>query len=106
MKAFHNPFWKSVDAPSLIIWGIGFPAMVVSILIFIETWNDALTVVLFVVSFAYVGLLLLQLRKFNYMLMDTDTCCFRNALFEGRKSFHGTFVAAVGRKRRECETFR
>lgn len=96
MKTFHNPFWKSVDAPSLIIWGIGLPVMVVSILISIETWNDALTVVLFVVFFAYVGLLLLQLRKFNYMLMDTDTCCFQNALFRWwRHAFRYTGIYSI-----------
>ena len=96
MKTFREPLWKSVYAPSLIIWGIGFPAMVVSILLSLETWNDLLTFWTIFLSVTYVVLLFLNLRAFTYMTMDDTGCCFQNALFRWwRHAFRYTGIYSI-----------
>ena len=53
MKTFRKSFWKSVYAPSLIIWGIGLPVMIVSLLLSLGTWNDLLTMWTIFLSVSY-----------------------------------------------------
>ena len=81
MKTFRKSFWKSVYAPSLIIWGIGLPVMIVSLLLSLGTWNDLLTMWTIFMCASYVLILVLQFRAFTYMTMDDTECCFQNALF-------------------------